>query len=106
MSRCRHRWRPEMIAALLTVSRHLVCHVCECVIPLGRANDTPEALVELRAARLVTLDNRIDGRKTTEAEEVGAVRYLIDSIYTDTLPRGGDAGWLAAAIVMHEEGDR
>lgn len=96
------RWANEQIAA--------TCTECGVWIPLGPANDTAEALVEVRAAEIAEVAS-ISGQPSTcgtadegvECEECGWIdrHYGIDS---DGSERGGwHAGHLAHAIVNHDD---
>ena len=89
---------------------HLKCITCKEAFSLGPANDSPEALVELRAAEIVANGGPIRTCRNSghdDCEECGWDTWP----WVEPTTPSEEAGWLARAIVEHdthadEDGDR
>jgi len=78
-------------------------------VGLGQANDTPEVLVEIRAAELAALCDGVDDPKERVLQSSSLTEYWG---YLDRHGHGlstpsaeADAGWLAHAIIHHNESE-
>ena len=111
MSWCRHRSAPYRYTNR-TVYGTVERLVCDCgeTLPLGPANDTPEVLVEVRAAELVSLHYRSLRGVTFTADELCGWDPSIARAFKLGKARRLDefeAGLLARVIVdTHKEDDR
>ena len=111
MSRCRHL-RSRMYVGGMT--RH-ICIDCGHWLPLGPANDTPEVLVEVRAAAIAAdWDNYMNcggwqGFETLGActPDAGHAPFIESDIAAGRKPAHDItdyyAGHLARCIAIHEE---
>lgn len=82
------------------------CPTCKTTAVHGPSTDTPEVLVEIRAAELA-LGVHDDGgprlkRFTDGAEYAGWIEHAFDSAKVPEQP-GEWAGWLARQIATHDE---
>ena len=115
MSRCTHR----CVAEYLTAKRcrpipamyrplgwhpgvfKLVCVTCGELMPLGPANDTPEVLVEVRAAAIVASEMPLP-----DDEWAGWLCHAYDDMIGAPARDGEWAGWLARVICTHDDAIR
>ena len=116
MSGCRHEWLRRSLKVRLLHGdwfSHLdnprlvdarVCVDCNEMLSLGPANDTPEALVELRAAEIAVqvrgarLSERMELR-LSRAESIG---WQVAELASVSLINDGErAGYLARVIHEH-----
>lgn len=123
MSRCRHRdvrgwtrtaaggWSPTcngsrdsalLNRAYLASLDRVTCMDCPEWLPLGPANDTPEVLVEVRAAELA------QGAIGLLTWPLGEFRGWMASEMAERTPDDpeGQSGWLAREIYTHREPNR
>lgn len=82
----------------------LTCLDCGAWLSLGPANDTPDALVELRAAEIAAAwaDDPASIERTLLDEHVGFCEYKCHHLGIEMVTAAHHAGWLARAIVQHD----
>jgi len=109
MSKCRHPKDSRSYVSRRVGMQYRVCTRCGEWLSLGKANDTPAAQLELRAA---TLAEYIAGRRGQHMSVLSIAEYYgwLDRVgpMTKRLLFGNEeSGWLAHAIVHHgeEQGD-
>ena len=77
------------------------CRDCGETLPLGPANDTPEVLVEVRAAAIVASEMPLP-----DDEWAGWLCHAYDDMIGAPARDGEWAGWLARVICTHDDAIR
>jgi hypothetical protein len=80
---------------------HVRCMNCMRLLPFGPATDTPEVLVELRAAEIAADDGFVAHQ--LDANDCEACGYELGTMQ-NTAPTGArwEAGYLAYCIICHD----
>jgi hypothetical protein len=83
--------------------RHCVlCISCSALLPFGPSFDSPEVLIEIRAAEIVELSKESPLTLVMESEEQSGWRdWPFDYGEPNSEDPGRNAGWLARAILEH-----